>query len=133
MTLDSLRWGMHGKTGRHGQLDSLSWGMWGKIPKILILGFVLGITLEVDSEVLRVIDIESDTCRDFLIIARTDDGTNLLAQELTSEVIRTMDLNTQVVRTLDIESIVELDDNVLDELTIESFVIRTIDINSELT
>ncbi len=128
MTLDSLRWGMHGKTGRHGQLDSLSWGMWGKIPKILILGFVLGITFEVDSEVLRVIDIESDTCRDFLIIARTDDGTNLLAQELTSEVIRTMDLNTQVVRTLDIESIVELD-----ELTIESFVIRTIDINSELT
>ncbi len=133
MSLDALAYGFHGRTGRFGLPDGLSFGMWGKVPKVLILGFVLGITLEVDSEVLRVIDIESDTCRDFLIIARTDDGTNLLAQELTSEVIRTMDLNTQVVRTLDIESIVELDDNVLDELTIESFVIRNIDINSELT
>ena len=133
MSLDALAYGSHGRTGRFGVPDILSYGMWGKIPKVLVLGIALGVTLNVDSEVLRVVDIGSGICRDFLIIARTDDGTNLLAQELTSEVIRIMDLNTEVVRTLDIESIVELDDNLLDELTIESFVIRNIDIDSELT
>lgn len=110
MSLDSLAYGSHGRTGRFGLPDSLSFGMWGKVPKVLIIGIPLGITLEVDSEILRVISTDSNICRDFLIIARTDDGSSLLVQELTSEIIRTMDLNTQVIRDIDIESITERDE-----------------------
>lgn len=70
--------------------------------------FPLGITLEIDSEILRVIDVDSGLCRDFLIIARADDGTNLLGYELSSEVHKDLNLNTQVVRSIDIESIIEI-------------------------
>lgn len=112
MSLDALSYSSQGKTGRFGQFDALTLSTWGKISKVtvFIIGLPLGITLEVDSEVVRVMSIDGITCRDFLIVASTDKANSFFAKEMTSEIIRNLDWKTQVIREMDIESIVEIDD-----------------------
>ncbi len=112
MSVDALAYSIQGRTGRFGQVDGLSQAMLGKITKITAFVIVVPPTfiIEIESEVLRVMNVDGLTHRDFLIIGRDDTGTSFLAKELISGVIKTMDLNTQVVRSTDIESIVEIDD-----------------------
>ena len=135
MSIDGLAYSIQGRTGRFGQVDSLSLSTLGKIPKItaFIIGLKLGVTINIDSEVLKVFDVESNVTRDFLIIARDEAGTSLFAKELGSEIMRTMGLESEVIRTVDIESIVEVvDTGATFEMEIESTVIRAFIIDSEI-
>lgn len=111
MSIDALAYGTQGRTGRFGQVDALSISTWGKVPKItaFIIGLPLGVTLEIDSEVIRIFDVNSETCRDFLILAR-DDGNSLFTKEIISGVYKNFDFKSEVFMSYEIESIVEVED-----------------------
>ena len=113
MSLDGISYGSQGVTGRYGRVDGLAVSTWGKTYEIGLfeIEFVLGLTLEIDSDVVRIFDIDSQTCRDFIIVARDDSGSSFLAKEMTSGVIRNLDLETQVVKSIDILSVTEIIDD----------------------
>lgn len=99
--------------GLGGPGNIVSFGFGGSV---FIVTFPLGVTIDINSDVLRVFDVDSETTRDFLIVAHSEDRGSLLAKELTSEVMRMMGLETEVIRSTDIESIIRMDDELISEV-----------------
>ena len=109
MIVDGIAYSIQGRTDSAGQISGLSLSLLGKASVVSQITLSLGVTLEIDSQVLRVMDVASLVCRDFEIIEVGEDNT-IRAREIDSEVTKKMGLKSQVVRSLDIESIVEMDE-----------------------